>query len=110
MPGNLFTIQSKSSMMSPKGVEVVSMKVSFPRLTRTAAIQLIVALLWHELVYLGARWIARGWIHYDLTTALDRKISLVPWTIVIYFGCYVFWAVNYYLCAAQDAQDRKSVV
>ena len=83
------------------------MKVSFPRLTRTAAIQLIVALLWHELVYLGARWIAGDWVHYDLTTALDRKIPLVPWTIVIYFGCYLFWAVNYYLCATQDAQERN---
>lgn len=83
------------------------MKVNFPRLTRTAAIQLIVALLWHELVYLGARWIARGWVHYDLTTALDRKIPLVPWTVVIYFGCYLFWAANYYLCAAQDAKERN---
>lgn len=83
------------------------MKVSFPRLTRTAAVQLIVALLWHELVYLCARWIASGWVHYDLTTALDRKIPLVPWTIVIYFGCYVFWAVNYYLCAAQEVQVRN---
>ncbi len=83
------------------------MKVRFPRLTRTAAIQLIVALLWHELVYLGARWIAHGWVHYDLTTALDRRIPLVPWTIVIYFGCYLFWAANYYLCATQDAQERN---
>ena len=93
--------------MSPKGFKVVSMKVRFPRLTRTAAIQLIVALLWHESVYLGARWIARGWVHYDLTTGFDRKIPLVPWTIVIYFGCYVFWAVNYYLCAAQDVRERN---
>ncbi len=83
------------------------MKVRFPRLTRTAAIQLIVALLWHELVYLGARWIARGWVHYDLTTGFDRKIPLVPWTIVIYFGCYAFWAVNYYLCAAQEPKERN---
>lgn len=94
-------------MMSRKGIQVRSMKVSFPRMTRTAAIQLVVAFLWHELVYLGARWIARGWVHYDLTTALDRKIPLVPWTIVIYFGCYVFWAVNYYLCATQDVQERN---
>ncbi len=83
------------------------MKVSFPRLTRTAAVQLIVAFLWHELVYLCARWIAGGWVHYDLTTALDRKIPLVPWTIVIYFGCYLFWAANYYLCAARDVQERN---
>jgi len=94
-------------MMSRKGFWVSFMKVSFPRLTRTAAIQLIVALLWHELVYLGARWITGGWVHYDLTTALDRKIPLVPWTIVIYFGCYMFWAVNYCLCATQDTQERN---
>ena len=83
------------------------MKVNFSKLTQTATIQLIVALLWHELTYLGARWIAHDWVHYDLTTALDRMIPLVPWTIVIYFGCYLFWAVNYYLCAAQDAKERN---
>lgn len=102
-----FTTGRKSDMMSRKGFLVSSMKVNFPRLTRTAAIQLIVALLWHELVYLGARWIAGGWVHYDLTTAFDRKIPLVPWTIVIYFGCYLFWVVNYYLCATLDTQERN---
>ena len=94
-------------MIARKGFLVGFMKESFPKLTRTAAIQLIVALLWHELTYLGARWIAHGWVHYDLTTVWDKKIPLVPWTTVIYFGCYIFWAVNYYLCAAQGVQERN---
>ena len=42
-----------------------------------------------------------------MTTGFERKIPLLPWTIVIYFGCYVFWAVNYFLCAAQDTRERN---
>ena len=26
----------------------------------------------------------------------------MPWTIIIYFGCYLFWAVNYILIARQE--------
>ncbi len=62
---------------------------------------LILTLLWNQLVYCGARLIAGGWQHYDLTTAADQKIPFLPWTVVIYFGCYLFWCINYYLCAAQ---------
>lgn len=62
---------------------------------------LVLTLLWNQLVYCGARLIAGGWQHYDLTTAVDQRIPFLPWTVVIYFGCYLFWCVNYYLCAAQ---------
>lgn len=47
------------------------------------------------LVYSGAMSICANWKHYDLTTSFDRMIPLVPWWMYIYFGCYLFWIVNY---------------
>lgn len=65
---------------------------------------LAVELGWNTLVYNGARFIAGGWHHYNLELSLDRKIPLVPWTIVIYFGCFLFWAVNYVLSVRQGKE------
>ena len=62
---------------------------------------MLTAFVWNELVYLGARFITGSRRHYDMTTALDRRIPFLPWTITIYFGCFVFWTINYYLCSKQ---------
>ena len=70
------------------------------------ALVLGVAFLWNEAVYLGARHIAQSWYHYDMTTAIDKLVPFLPWTVSIYFGCYVFWCINYYLCAAQERPER----
>lgn len=69
-------------------------------------IVLLVAFLWNQSVYSGARWIAGGWHHYDMTTEADLLIPFLPWTISIYFGCYLLWCVNYFLCAAQARENR----
>ena len=62
--------------------------------------------LWQGAVYVVSRWIAAGWQHYDLTTATDQLIPFLPWTVSIYFGCYLFWFINYYICAAQNQMER----
>lgn len=67
----------------------------------------LLALLWNEVVYLGARWIAHSWHHYDLTLSMDALVPFLPWTVSIYFGCYLFWAINYYLCAKQPEAERN---
>ena len=72
-----------------------------------AIIMLMMAFLWKMCMYLGARWIAGSWIHYDLTTAIDGQIPFLPWTVAIYFGCYAFWFINYCLCAAQKSEARN---
>ena len=41
---------------------------------------------------------------YDLTLPLDDKIPFVPEFILIYFGCYLFWAANYILIARQNRE------
>lgn len=65
-----------------------------------------ITFLWNQLVYLGARWIAQSWHHYDMTTAFDRVVPFLPWTVSIYFGCYLFWGLNYFLCTVQSTAER----
>lgn len=52
----------------------------------------------NNLVYAGTKMIAASWHHYNIESPLDRAIPFLPWTISVYFGCYVFWIVNYILC------------
>lgn len=59
----------------------------------------LAALAWNELVFYGGRFLARGLAHMEMTTALDGSIPLLPWTVAIYFGCFVFWAACYLLYA-----------
>lgn len=64
-------------------------------------VPLLLALLWNSLAYNGARWIASGRYHYNIETVLDERIPFIPWTLVIYFGCYLFWGINYILIAGR---------
>lgn len=64
------------------------------------------ALVWNQTVYNGAKLIAQSWYHYDMTTPLDALVPFVPWTVVIYFSCFLHWAATYVLCARQDAAER----
>ena len=66
----------------------------------------IFSVVFNCLVYSGSRMIAGGWYHHNIETGVDRSIPFVPEFLMIYFGCYVFWAVNYILIARQD---RRSV-
>lgn len=63
---------------------------------------LLFSLIFNCAVYSGAKWIAGGWEHHNIESSLDQSIPFVPQFLVIYIGCYLFWAVNYILIARQD--------
>lgn len=63
---------------------------------------IIFGFLVNTLVYSGAKMIAGGWYHYNIETSLDRMIPFIPQTLLIYFGCYAFWGINYILIASLD--------
>lgn len=42
-----------------------------------------------------------------MTTRIDLVVPFLPWTIIIYWGCYLFWGTNYCLCALQDRSERN---
>lgn len=52
----------------------------------------------NNLVYAGTKAVAASWHHYNIESPFDLAIPFLPWTISIYFGCYLFWAVNYVIC------------
>ena len=77
------------------------------KISSETVLVLAIALFLNVAVYYGARAIAANWHHYDVALPLDEKIPLVPWTVVIYFGCYLFWGVNYCICALQENTQRN---
>lgn len=60
-------------------------------------IPLICAFVYNCLVYAGCSLLTEKRQLHNLAVGLDEKIPLIPWTILIYFGCYLFWIVNYTL-------------
>lgn len=62
----------------------------------------IFSFLFNNLIYGGSKLITQNWYHHNIESSLDEKLPFIPWTLVIYFGCYLFWAVNYILIARQD--------
>lgn len=62
------------------------------------------AFLWNQLVYYGGSLIAQKSFHYDWTLTVDRLTPFLPWTVSIYFLCYLFWAVAYLLAARQKKE------
>lgn len=58
---------------------------------------LLMAVLCNFAVYCGCSVLTKNWNLHSLAIPLDYQIPLVPWTIIIYFGCYLFWIVNYIL-------------
>ncbi len=67
----------------------------------------LIAIALHIFTYFGTRLFTRGWYHFDMSTGLDNRIPFLPWTSVIYLGCYIFWAVNYILGCTQDKENAE---
>ena len=71
-------------------------------LPKYSRIPLLFTVVLNFSVYWGARAIAGGFIHHNIETSLDDMIPVVYPTVVIYFGCYIFWIVGYLYNAAMD--------
>lgn len=59
------------------------------------------ALMWIQIAYFGARILVSARVHYDMTLPIDQITPFLPWTIVIYCSCFLFWTVVYTWMAAQ---------
>lgn len=65
-------------------------------------IPLILTVTCNMVAYFGTRIFTRHWFHHDLTNSFEENIPLIPWTVTIYFICYIFWVANYVLGSRQD--------
>lgn len=65
----------------------------------------IFSFVFNCLVYSGSRLIAGGWHHYNIESSLDRRLPFIPQFLLVYFGCYIFWGVNYIMAARQEREQ-----
>ena len=78
------------------------MKKKFTIVPRSMWLPLIFTLTCNSLAYYGTRLVTNQRYHFNLSNSLDDKIPFLPWTVIIYFGCYLFWVVNYILGCRQE--------
>ena len=71
---------------------------------RYAAFSLVFAFLWNSLIYNGAIALQSGRPALDMTTALEEAIPFQPGWIVVYFGCFLFWGINYILISRRGQE------
>ena len=57
--------------------------------------QLLALLAGQCLSYWGGKLLTLNRVHCCMALPLDEMIPVVPWTTLIYFGCFLFWAVGY---------------
>ena len=66
---------------------------------------LVFSFVFNCLVYSGSRAVAGSWYHHNIESNLDLRLPFLPQFLIIYFGCYIFWAANYILAASQDREE-----
>ena len=59
----------------------------------------------NSLVYWGAPLIVGTGRSHNLSGGLDELVPFMPAFIIIYFGCYIFWVVNYLMVAFYEDEN-----
>ena len=60
----------------------------------------------NSLVYWGAPLIVGTGKSHNLSGGLDELVPFMPAFIIIYFGCYIFWVVNYLMVAFYEDENK----
>ena len=66
----------------------------------------VIVFLVNSAVYWGAPRLADNGEYHNLSLALDTKIPLIPAFILVYFGCYIFWVINYLLVSLREEEIK----
>ena len=73
-------------------------------------VPIILALLCNSLAYFGTRIFTTGRYHYVLSSRLDDMIPVVPYFIIIYWGCYLYWGINYVIGCRQEKDEAYNFI
>lgn len=71
---------------------------------------LIIALIFNQGSYNGAKFIAGGWDHSDLSLPIDGIIPFVPWTITLYLISYLIWLFFYTVISRGSEKELKGMI
>lgn len=71
-----------------------------------AVLPLIICFGFNTVVYSGTMILCKDRYHYDFTTPFDRMVPVSSWWMYIYFGCYLFWIINYIMVGHINREDR----
>lgn len=61
---------------------------------------LILCVIFNFTIYSGTRLFYKHRIFHNLTSYYDNRIPVIPIFVLIYFGSYLFWIVNYILISS----------
>lgn len=59
------------------------------------------------MAYFGTRFFTTGRYHYNLSDPMDSLVPILPGFITVYFGCYIFWTVNFLIKALSDEDKER---
>ena len=71
---------------------------------------LVGALAWQLSLYFLAKALTGGRPHYDLSIPLDSRIPFVPVFMLIYWGAYLSWGLNYILAAREGREHCRRCI
>ena len=71
---------------------------------------LLGALAWQLGLYFLAKLLTDGRFHYDLSIPLDGRIPFVPAFMLIYWGAYLSWGLNYILAARESREHCRRCI
>ena len=64
-----------------------------PLIPGNTVLPLLCTLALQSLVYLGSKLLMAGAYHHNFETAWDLAIPFLAWTVVIYAGTFLYWAI-----------------
>ena len=70
--------------------------------TRRMLVLPVLALVWNQLAYYTGSFLGKDGPFLRMRLPLDRLVPFLPWTVSVYFGCFLFWALLYICMARQD--------
>lgn len=71
---------------------------------------LLGALVWQLSLYFLAKLLTDSRYHYSLAISLDGKIPFVPVFMLIYWGAYISWGLNYILAARESREHCRRAI
>ena len=66
---------------------------------------LVFTLALQGLVYFGSKLLMAGAYHHNLETAWDLAIPFLPWTVSIYVGTFLYWAISFLLILRSGTEN-----